>query len=279
MRIGVLDTWLAGRYVPFWEAYLSSLGADIIRPSNNSLLDVPFPDHIRQVLSEAFELKNKQLDYIVLPDTQLGITLDGVSAPPWLTSLEAVLQQHIPGLPPILVVPAELSKQTAGLAAKLGQSLFRNPMQARRALERTKSLLTPTLTPTKPLGTALVGLVAQPMLLEPRFTERLEALLVEHRIGIFKPDKSPEQLREEGQALGLKLVLPTDLETAGMHHYFVRLGKVKALIHWNDPDYLPLPAALAKYIRKHPPTPKPWLSLSTPANWPELVHTLASQIS
>lgn len=274
MRVGVLNSWLSNRYLPFWEAYLRALEVEIVHPEEASV-ELPFPLPICRVLGQVFSLKNQGVDFLLLPDVQLGQEAHNGNRSPWLVSLDATLEQLVPGLPPVLVVPAELSPEVAGLAAEIGQNLTQNPMLARRALERTKRLLNPSYTPPKQSGTHLIGLVAQPMLLcDTEWLGALQAGLAQYELSLFLADKAPSELRQEGGHLELGLELPTDLEVAGMHRYLSRLGKVKGLLYVHDAEYLPLPTPLRKLLKKAPP-PKPWRMVGLKPPWGPVADELA----
>lgn len=277
MRIGLLDCWLSHRYLPFWEPYLQALDVETVRPEENSV-ELPMPLPIRRLLGQAFSLKNQGVDFLLLPDVQLGIEHRKGSPSSWMVDLAATLGRLVPGLPPTLTVPAELSPDVAGLAAEIGQNLTRNPMLARRALERTKRLLEPPFKPPKQPGTHLIGLVAQPMLTDdPVWLADLRAALAQHGLNLFLADKAPAELRQEGASLALGLELPTDLEAAGMHRYLSRLGKVKGLLYVHDPEYLPLPNPLRKLLKKSEP-PKPWRVVGLEAPWPQVAAELARRL-
>ena len=277
MRVGVLSSWLANRYLPFWESYLQALEVEVVRPEAIAV-DLPVPQPIRRVLSQVFSLKNQGVDFLLLPDVQLGVEARKVGPSPWLVDLAATLERLVPGLPPTLVVPAEVSLDVAGLAAKIGQHLTQNPMLARRALERTKHLLNAPLSPLKQSGTHLIGVVAQPMLLsDPDWLAALGRGLAEYGLHLFLADKAPAELRQEGRNLELGLVLPTDLEVAGMHRYLSRLGKVRGLLYIHDVQYLPLPTPLRRVLKKNPP-PKPWRLVGLEAPWSEVAAELVKDL-
>jgi len=277
VRVGVLNSWLSSRYLPFWESYLQALEVEVVQPEEASV-NLPVPAPIRRVLGQVFSLKTQGVDYLLLPDVQLGVEPHRGSPSPWLVDLQATLERLVPGLPPALVVPAERSPEVAGLAAKIGQLLTQNPMLARRALERTKHQLGFTFTPPKQSGTHLIGLVAQPMLLDdPGWLAALRAALAEQGLSLFLADKAPAELRQEGAHLELGLELPTDLEAAGMHRYLSRLGKVKGLLYVHDPEYLPLPNPLRKLLKKSEP-PKPWRLVGLEAPWPQVAAELAQRL-
>lgn len=278
MRIGVLTHWLSGRYLPFWEAYLRELQVEVVRP-DASRVNLPLPGAIREVISEVLSLKNQGVDYLLLPDIQLGVESKKGNPSPWMIDLEASLRRLIPGMPPALVVPAELSADLAGMVAEIGQGLTRNPMTTRRALERTKYLLHPEYKAPKQAASGLVGLVAQPVLLDdPQTLAQIRAGLESSGLNLYLPDKAPWDLRQEGQKLELGLEFPSDLEAAGLHRYFSRIGKVKAVLYLHDEEYFPLPNPLRKLVHKSE-TGKPWRMLGLEADWPQLTGELAKELS
>jgi hypothetical protein len=176
----------------------------------------------------------------------------------------------------VLKVPAELSPEVLGLAAEVGQTLTRNPMTTRRALEQTKNLIRPNLPKVQWAGTRLIGLVAQPQLLDdPATWGVVEGLLTQHNLSPAKPDLAPSALREEGEKLGLKLRLATDLEAAGMHRYFSRVGRIKGLLYLHDPDPAPLPTPLRKLVGK---SAKPSKLLIQGEDWSGAVGEFAGAV-
>jgi hypothetical protein len=268
---------LSSRYLPFWEPYLQALDVEIVRPDEDTV-QLPMPLPIRRVMGQAFSLKNQGVDFLLLPDVQLGVESHKGSPSPWVVDLAATLGRLIPGLPPALTVPAELSPDVAGLAAEIGQNLTRNPMLARRALERTKRLLEPSFKPPTQSGTHLIGLVAQPMLSDDAvWLADLRAALSRRGLNLFLADKAPAELRQEGASLALGLELPTDLEAAGTHRYLSRLGKVNGLLYVHDPEYLPLPNPLRKLLKKSEP-PKPWRRVGLESPWSQVADALAKDL-
>lgn len=67
VRIGVLQSWLSERYLPFWEAFLRELGLEVIRPHREAEvpgLELPAP--ARTVVAEVSDLKAQGVDYLRL---------------------------------------------------------------------------------------------------------------------------------------------------------------------------------------------------------------------
>jgi len=237
VRIGVLDTWLPRRYLPFWRAFLAELGAELVAPEAPFTEARAFPaegvgEAGRAALGRIAELKALGVDRILLPDIQLGVEAErGSGACPWVRDLAAVVPLFVPGVPPLLVVPGELREGTLARAAELGATLVENPQRVRLALERTRARVAPP-GPFRPDWAApegALGLAAPPYLLEE---ERLYAGLREalSPLGLTLADRAPAELRAEGARLGLRLKLPTDLEWAGAAHALARRHDVRAVV-------------------------------------------------
>ena len=237
MRIGVLDTWLPRRYLPFWRAFLAELGTELVVPEAPFAEARAFPAEGvggagRAALGRIAELKALGVDRILLPDIQLGVEAErGSGACPWVRDLAAVASLFVPGLPPLLVVPGELGEGTLARAAELGAALVENPQRVRLALERTRARVAPP-GPFRPDWAApegALGLAAPPYVLEE---ERLYVGLREalSPLGLTLADRAPAELRAEGARLGLRLKLPTDLEWAGAAHALARRHDVRAVV-------------------------------------------------
>ncbi|MER3488612.1 MAG: hypothetical protein C4328_01680 [Meiothermus sp.] len=279
MRIGVLQSWLSERYVPFWEAFLRELGLEVIHSRDEAELPgLELPAPARTVVAEVASLKAQGVDYLLLPDLQLGVESPRAEGQtPWLVDLEAALSRFVVRMPPGLTVPAELNPDLLGLAAEIGQGLTRNPMVTRRALERTKYLLNPA--PPRvhnPSSGRIVGVVAQPYVLaDPEIHRRLVAGLEGAGLSPFFADLPPAKLREEGRQVA-ELDLPTHLEAAGMLRYLSRLGRVGGLVLLADEEYAPLPAALRKWAGKGA---KPWRLVGLLEDWRPAFEALAPELS
>jgi hypothetical protein len=277
VRIGLLDTWLAGRYLPFWEPYLEGLGLELVRPEPvEPSLPIFLPASL--VAAQVGNLKAQGVDYLLIPDAQGDVQSErGGAQNPWIFDLGASLARYLPGLPPMLRVPAYLSPELVGFAAEVGQTLTKNPMLTRRALNKTQYLLqySPPL-PKNPSSNRSVGIVTLPMVQED---SRLQGGIVEalQKVGLspFWPDLPPSRLREEGQRVGIPLDLPTDLEFAGASHYLSRLGKVKALVYLMVPDSDPIPNLARKLARR---VRKPHRTLTVGEDWSEALAELARQV-
>ncbi|SDE76415.1 hypothetical protein SAMN04488243_10960 [Thermus arciformis] len=249
MRVGVLQGFLSRRYLAFWEAYLGALGVEVVRAPADPDPRLPYCLPVQGLLAQVEALKERGVDYLLLPDLQGGVESErGGGQCPWLLDLEAALLRYFPGLPPVLKVPAELSEKALGRAGEIGQILTQNPMLVGRALDRTKSLLKPPPPLKTPPGN--VGVVAQPYLLEDEgFRQGVAEALARVDLFPYFPDQPPERLREEGARL-LPVDLPTDRELLGMVHYLHRLGRVKALLLVVSYACPPIPGLLRKAARR-----------------------------
>ncbi len=259
MRLGLVDTWLSERYLPFWRAYLRELGAELIEPRlpvSEALarLEEPWPRPARLLAARALELKARGAEAIVLPEG-VGDSPRGSGPCAWAVDPASMLERVLPGLPPLVRVPPELSEGVLGLAARIGQELVQNPQEVRRALDRTRRLLRPYKPPAMPRGERLLGLAAMPYLLDdPRLYPEVLSAAEAAGWTPARPDVSPERLREEGARTGLNIDLPTDLEFAGAAHYLGRLGRVQGLLLLAC-DHCPPVERLARKLAAA--TPKP----------------------
>jgi len=234
MRVGVLDTWMSERYLPFWRAYLAELGAEVLAPRlpvSEALARVeePWPRPARLLAARVLELKARGAEAVLVPEA-VGESPRGSGQCPWAVDPASMLERELPGLPPLWRVPPERSEAVLGLAAQIGQGLVQNPQEVRRALDATRRLLTPYKPPAMPRAERLLGVAAMPYLLEdPRLYPELVRAAEARGWTLARPDVSPERLRDEGARLGLRIDLPTDLEFAGAAHYLGRLGRVGAV--------------------------------------------------
>ncbi len=269
MRVGLLDTWLPRRYLPFWEAYLGELGARLVRPEApfEAALSAPAPDWatppLRAVLGRVDELAPK-VDRILVPDAQLGVDAErGGGQCPWVRDLAATLRELRPAAPPFWVVPAEPTEGVLSVAATIGAELAETPPQVRLALERTRHLLRPPGPFSLPglSREPRIGLAAAPYLLEePRLYPGLVRALAP--LGLGLADRPPALLREEGRRAGTRAVLPTDLEWVGAAHYLARRRGVEAvvLVVEDCPGLL----RVARWIEAAIPRPARIVPLGTP---------------
>jgi len=271
MRVGVIEGFLSRRYLGFWEGFLRELGVEVLKVERQAA-PLPFCRPVQELLAQVEALKEKGVDYLLLPDLQGGVESEkGGGQCPWLLDLEAALLRYFPGLPPVLKVPADLT-HALGRAAEIGQLLTQNPMLAHRALDRTRRLLLPPPPLKSPQGPGPVGVVAQPYLVEdPAFREEVAEAFAPHGLTPYFADLPPEKLREEGARLGLGVVLPTDLELLGQSHYLDRLGRVRALAYIASYACPPIPGLMRKAARR---AGKPKVFLTLGEDWNEALDTL-----
>ncbi|GGM97526.1 hypothetical protein GCM10007092_09040 [Thermus composti] len=273
MRVGLVQGFLSRRYLGFWEAYLEALGVEVVR-ANTPPSPVPFCLPVQGLLAQVEALKERGVDYLLLPDLQDGVESEkGGGQCPWLLDLEAALLRYFPGLPPVLKVPAELSERVLGRAGEVGQILTQNPMLVGRALDRVRYLLKPPPPLKTPQGS--VGIVAQPYLLEDEaFREEVAKALARVDLLPYFPDLPPEKLREEGDRL-LPMDLPTDRELVGMVHYLHRLGRVKGLLLVVSYACPPIPGLLRRAARR---LTKPHRLVTLGEDWSEALLGLKAEM-
>lgn len=274
MRVGVIQGFLSRRYLGFWEAYLRALGVEVVRAEVTPDLRQPYCLPVQGLLAQVAVLKGRGVDYLLLPDLQGGVESErGGGQCPWLLDLEATLRRYLPGLPPVLKVPAELSERVLGRAGEVGQILTQNPMRVGRALDQTKSLLKPPPPPKTPQGS--VGVVAQPYLLEDEgFRREVQEALASVGLLPYFPDLPPERLREEGERL-FSLDLPTDRELLGMVHYLHRLGRVRGLLLVVSYACPPIPGLLRRAARR---LSKPYRLLTLGEDWTAALKALKEEM-
>ncbi|MGQ9735613.1 MAG: hypothetical protein ACUVUP_03365 [Thermaceae bacterium] len=275
MRVGVVQGFLSRRYLDFWEAFLKELGVEVLK-SEKKPLPLDFCRPVQELIHQVEALKAKGVGYLLLPDLQGGVVTEkGGGQCPWLLDLEAALLRHLPSLPPVLKVPVDSSK-TLGRAAEIGQILSRNPMLVRRALDRTQRLLAPPSPLPNLQGVHLVGVVAQPYLVEdPSFREEVKEAFLPHDLTPYFADLPPERLREEGRKPALGVLLPTDLELLGQSHYLDRLGRIKALAYITSYACPPIPGLMKKAARR---LSKPSVFLTLGEDWTESLRLLCRQV-
>jgi len=274
MRVGVIQGFLSRRYLGFWEAYLGALGVEVVRAEASPDLRQPYCLSVQGLLAQVAALKAMGVDYLLLPDLQGGVESErGGGQCPWLLDLEATLRRYLPGLPPVLKVPAELSERVLGRAGEVGQILTQNPMRVGRALDQTKSLLKPPPPLKNPQGS--VGVAAQPYLLEDEgFRREVQEALASVGLLPYFPDLPPERLREEGERL-LSLDLPTDRELLGMVHYLHRLGRVRGLLLVVSYACPPIPGLLRRAARR---LAKPYRLLTLGEDWTGALKALKEEM-
>lgn len=270
MRIGVLNTWLSQRYQPFWLEFLRALGQELVPPDGSEVaVELPIGRSGRQVVAEVIALRG-QVDYLLVPDIQLGQESQRVMGCWWGDDLKSALEETVSGLPPLLSVKGELGPWTLGEAVETGQTLVRNPSLLQRALDQTRHLILPV--PARERSEGQIGLAAEPYLLEdPGFYPELSAYSQQRGWGLRLASGSPEELRQEGRRLGLGPLLPSDLEFAGMAAKLSREGGVEGIILLSD-DFCPAGENLAQKIATHLSRPNFCLTVSSElsvlAGWP-----------
>ena len=265
MRIGVLDTWLHQRYLFFWDAFLSGLGMEIVTPQVEaaealSRLETEageLPRAARLVIARVLELMRRGVDYLLLPDIQLGAESErGAGRCGFTADLKQALLETLGELPPVLLVPSELDEHTPGLAASHGLQLTNNPAAVHLTLVRVNYLLSARESRRVPRPSVpAVGLVGEPQLVEDQrlYPELIAAL---HTAGLtpITAELPPARVRAEGLHFGLRVDLPTDLELVGSAGYLERRGYVGSLVLLADPACRPVENLIGRLkARLHKP--------------------------
>lgn len=109
MRLGLVDTWMSERYLPFWRAYLRGLGAELLEPRlpvSEALarLEEPWPRPARLLAARVLELKARGAEAILVPEA-VGESPRGTGTCPWAVDPASMLERVLPGLPPLVRVP------------------------------------------------------------------------------------------------------------------------------------------------------------------------------
>ena len=270
MRIGVLSTWLSRRYQPFWLEFLRALGQELVWPASSpAVLDLPLGRSGRKVAAQALSLRG-QVDFLLLPDIQLGEESARVMGCWWSHDLRGSLEEAISGLPSPLVVRGELGPWTLREAVEIGQSLVHNAQLLQRALDQTRHLIAPV--PARERGKGKIGLAAEPYLLEdPDLYPELSDYARQRGWELRLASGSPEELRREGKRLELGPLLPSALEFAGMASKLSREGGVAGILLLSD-ESCPEGEHLAQKIAGHLSRPNFCCTVSSDPNvlagWP-----------
>ncbi|MEX2502841.1 MAG: hypothetical protein WD336_10740 [Trueperaceae bacterium] len=245
MRIGFVTTLLWDRYGPFWDRLARAAGADVVaadverttQASTDHRLEAVSGRAFRRAAAEAIALAASS-DRIVVPDLNPGYDGSrGSAQDPFVADLPNALRQAVPGLPPIVGVPADLAdpgmETIAGrfLAEIAPPAELRRLWQTHRADARPPR---PSTAPTawRPSDATTVALVGQPWHLSDAVRDRLEGpaerLISAHRT-------SPADLRAEGWRADAGLA-PTDAEALGAVRRFARRGGVVRIRMVTDPE-------------------------------------------
>lgn len=244
MRVGFVTRLLWDRYGTFWSGLIGAAPADVIMPEPEGVRRALTDPRLARIPGSAFREAAAQAialstcDRIVAPDLNFGYQgARGSAQDPFVADFPAALARTVPGLPPILAVPADLAApglETKAieilLAVAPGPSGVRRVWQTRRAEARPPRPPAPPA--QRPATATLVGLVGQPWHLRDEVVERLtrpgEELIPAHGF-------DPRDLREEGLRLDDGLA-PTDAEALGAVRRLARRTGVARLRMIVDPE-------------------------------------------
>lgn len=245
MRVGFLTRLLWDRYGPFWSDLLRAAGADVTLPDPELVrraLEDPRLERIpgtafREAAAQAIALSN--CERIVAPDLNPGYEGSrGSTQDPFVASFPDALAQALPGLPPILSVPADLAAE--GLETRAIETLLAvspGPTGVRRVWQTHRAGARPPRkggagSAERPSRTATVALVGQPWYLNDEAAAAV-AGPGEHLVPAHAFD--PADLREEGWRVDDGLA-PTDAEALGAVRRLARRTGVSRLRMIVDPE-------------------------------------------
>lgn len=224
MRIGFVTRLLWDRWGPFWSRLLHAAGAEVAtldperleRASHDPRLEAVSGRAFRAAAAEAIALSG--CERLIVPDPNAGYDgARGSAQDPFVADFPGALAQALPGLPPLLSVPADLSSPAIeGLAISVLSTVSPSGGTVRRVWQTHRAdLRTPRApglgTAKTPSTTVTVALVGQPWHLGEALRDRLENR-GEHLVSAHQLD--PAALREEGWRVDEKLA-PTDAEALG----------------------------------------------------------------
>jgi len=235
VRVGFLTHLLWDRYGPFWETLVRSVGAEVVRPPLAGLVArltdarLAEADALVFKLAIAASLSLDDVDFLVVP---LLLAEDGTSRgaaqDPWIAALPTMLERSLPGLPPVVGVPARLDGEIETLAVALLRRLTGDVGAIRRAWSTHRLEVRPPRRPPPPATPA--GVLSSALLGSPWLaTERVLAATPfagEPSVGPWQ--FPPEVLREEGLRIDSKLA-DSDAEALGALRRLARSGSVGRL--------------------------------------------------
>jgi hypothetical protein len=243
MRIGFVTRLLWDRYGRFWRRLVEAAGADVVLPDPERVaaaaadrrLDAVSGRAFREAAGQALALSG--VDRLVVPELNPGYEGSrGSAQDPFVADFPGALAQVVPGLPPLVAVPADLAAPDLESRAV---ALLTAVAPSHGAIRRVWETHRADAKPVRPAGLPGAGaerrtiaLVGQPWHLDEALRVRLERggerLLSAHQL-------APRDLREEGWRADPELA-PTDAEALGAVRRFARRGDVRALRMPVDPD-------------------------------------------
>lgn len=245
MRVGFVTRLLWERYGPFWSGLLAAAAAEVALPDEDAVRDALEDPRTVGISGAAFREAAAQAialsscDRIVAPELNPGyLGARGSAQDPFVARFPEALAQAVPGLPPILSVPADLAAQGLEttaietlLAVAPGPAGVRRVWQTRRAGARPPRPTGPRPSP-RPSETVTVALVGQPW----HLNDEVEAALTgagEHLVSAHT--FAPGDLRDEGLRMDAGLA-PTDAEALGAVRRLARRAGVARVRMVSDPS-------------------------------------------
>ncbi len=240
MRVGFIKQLLWERYGHVWTTLTKGVDADILEPEREQLKHhfEAQPDSLglafRLAVAEALALSGA--DVLIVPELnpkQLRAketVARGGGQDLWIASFPEALQR-VPGLPPIIKVPATLEANLETLVLETLLSMKRDPARVRLVWERIQPSLKPKRYP-EPSYTKLpgheetAGVIGQPWQLTPQLFALFN--LPETQL-VSQQQFHPTFLQEEAKRLEQRLIA-TDAEVLGAAHFFNRKGSIDKLL-------------------------------------------------
>lgn len=242
VRVGFLTHLLWDRYGRFWAALAADVGAEVVRPTADAVLERLADRRVAQVdgvlprLALASALALGDLDLLVAPrlNPEDG-GRRGAAQDPWVADLPTMLERAAPGLPSVWAVPPDLAGAVDGAAVTFLHRLTPDAGLARRAWSRHRAEARPPRRPSaapSPAGSVRVALLGQPWWTTPAVAAVL-AGPGEHVTGPAHHD--PGDLRVEGRRWDDGLV-DSDAEALGALRRSARAAAVDRLRWLVDED-------------------------------------------
>ena len=274
MKIGLPDTLRYQRYGAWWEAFLTNLGVEIIKPSlpledalaEGARLMPSEPVTVQLFVGRVLEIASL-VDAIVVPDLNPGAEPGmGQAVDPWMVDLSSMLSRRF-SLPVLHSIPTRLDPtETSSFAVRLGVNMMQNTTLVRRSMDRMQTGLKPAK-PSEPVwakaGLSSIGLVGDPSLLETDFLLKdFIALLEQHGLHAVNASEMPREKVLEFGRKKLPDALETDIEAVGGAAFLEGKAQILGLIAL-APANAPLQTKLGQDIVKRARKPAVQLELGS----------------
>jgi CoA enzyme activase uncharacterised domain (DUF2229) len=261
VKIGLPDTLRYQRYGAWWEAFLTNLGVQVLKPSlpledslNEGARLMPSePVTVQLFVGRVLELA-PLVDAIIVPDLNPGAEPGmGQAVDPWMVDLSSMLSRRF-SLPALHSIPTRLDPtETSSFAVRLGVAMMQNTTLVRRSMDRMQTGLKPAK-PSEPVwakaGLTGIGLVGDPSLLETEFLLKdFMALLEQHGLHAVNASDMPREKVFEFGRKRLPDALETDVEAVGGATFLEGKAQILGLIAL-APANAPLQTKLGKDIVK-----------------------------